>query len=223
MGDYRCPMQRCRYYRQLQYVPVLAVYWKKIHCQLYYCGLLIAFVIERVTETTNDEVNRIMGINFVGPLNLMRHVIPHFLAKPGTAQGEGFMTVLPDKGAIVNVCSIAAVRGAAAGALYTASKHALLGLSRNTAFMYAMDGVRTNVVMPGAVMTNIFANSGHTDASAPHIPIKDPIGAPIIELRQSILAFARPPTDVARAIVFLAGADAVNGAELTVDSGWNSS
>jgi NAD(P)-dependent dehydrogenase (short-subunit alcohol dehydrogenase family) len=45
------------------------------------------------------------------------------------------------KGVIVNVCSVASLRGAAAGVAYTASKHALLGASRSTAWMYANEGI----------------------------------------------------------------------------------
>lgn len=157
-----------------------------------------------------------MGINFYGPLHLMRHVLPHFLKKPGAAEGQGWQTVLPKKGAIVNVCSVAAIRGAAAGALYTASKHALLGLSRNTSWMYTKEGVRTNVVIPGGVMTNIMGNSGYDARGAD----SDPIGAPILQPAHATMMAVCKPEDVARAIVFLAGADAVNGAELTVDSGW---
>lgn len=147
----------------------------------------------------------------------MRHVLPVFLAKPGSVQGEGYMTVLPKKGTIVNVCSEAAIRGAAAGALYTASKHALLGLSRNTAWMYNKDGVRTNVVLPGGVATNIMGNSGVSD---PRTQL-DPIGAPLLQMPQAVMPAICQPGDIAKAIVFLAAADAVNGAELTVDHAWS--
>lgn len=154
-----------------------------------------------------------MGVNFFGPFYLMKAVIPHFLSKPGEATGQGHRTQLPKKGAIVNVCSVAAVRGAAAGAPYTASKHALLGLSRNTAWMYHRDGVRTNVVIPGGIATNIMGNSGIGQAF-------DPIGAPILQNPQSVMPAVTMPQDTAKAILFLAGADSVNGAELSVDQGW---
>lgn len=156
-----------------------------------------------------------MGINFNGPANLMRHVIPHFLAKPGRVEGEGHTTVLPKKGAIVNVCSEAAIRGSSAGAMYTASKHALLGLSRNTAWMYAKEGIRTNVVFPGGVATNIMANSGIDPRTQ-----LDMVGFSTLQQAQALMPAVTMPDDIARAIVFLAGADAVNGAELAVDHGW---
>lgn len=153
-----------------------------------------------------------MGINFLGPLYLMRHVIPHFLAKPGKVEGEGYATVLPYKGSIVNVGSVASFKGAAAGALYTASKHALLGLSRNTSWMYNKDGVRTNIVIPGGVMTNIMANSG--------FPGVDPAAYAILGPAQAVMPALCTPDDIARGIFFLAGANAVNGAELVIDQAW---
>ena len=67
-------------------------------------ALLIANItIERLTECTNDELNKIMGVNFFGPFYLMKAVIPHFLSKPGEVTGEGHLTQLPKKGSIVNV------------------------------------------------------------------------------------------------------------------------
>lgn len=171
---------------------------------------------ERLTDTTNDALNTIMGVNFFGPFYLMKAVIPHFLAKPGEVQGEGYMTQLPKKGAIVNVCSVAAVRGAAAGAAYTSSKHALLGLSRNTAWMYHRDGVRCNVVVPGGILTNIMGNSGG-GARGEHL---DPVGRAILQGPQSVIPAVTMPADTANAIVFLAGADSVNGAEVSIDHGW---
>lgn len=77
----------------------------------------------RVGETTNEGFTNIMGIEFNGPFYMVRAVIPHFLAKPESADL---------KGSIFNVCSVAAVRGGCNGASYTSAKHALLGLSRNT-------------------------------------------------------------------------------------------
>ncbi|MFZ4843662.1 SDR family NAD(P)-dependent oxidoreductase [Mycetocola saprophilus] len=57
-------------------------------------------------------------------------------------------------GTIVNVVSEAALRGATSGAAYTASKHAVVGLTKNTAVLYAKDGIRVTAVAPGAVATN---------------------------------------------------------------------
>ena len=130
--------------------------------------------------------------------------MPHFLSK----------TDVPVKGSIVNVCSMASLGGGAAGAAYTTSKHALLGLSRSTAFMYRKDGIRCNAVFPGGVATNMMQNIQVT---------MDSVGY------QSLAAFhacapgaPMDPRDIANAVLFLATAPSVNGAELAVDQGWSS-
>src|SRR3712207_7406471 len=58
-------------------------------------------------------------------------------------------------GSLINIVSTAGLHGGAAGAAYTASKHALVGLTRNTAWMYAKRGIRCNAICPGATITNI--------------------------------------------------------------------
>jgi len=58
-------------------------------------------------------------------------------------------------GVIVNNASVGGLFGGRAGAAYTASKHAVIGLARNTGFMYANKGIRCNALAPGAVVTNI--------------------------------------------------------------------
>lgn len=58
-------------------------------------------------------------------------------------------------GVIINICSLAAERGDYAGAAYTASKHGLLGLTRNTAASYADRGIYTVALVLGGMPTNI--------------------------------------------------------------------
>jgi len=55
----------------------------------------------------------------------------------------------------VNIASEAALRGNASGVAYTASKHAVVGLTRSAAFMYGPKGIRVNAVAPGGVATGI--------------------------------------------------------------------
>src|SRR5690606_18847687 len=117
-------------------------------------------------------------------------------------------------GAIVNVASVAGVTGAAAGAVYTASKHALVGLSRNTAFTYAPFGIRCNALIVGGVETNIMASADPT------------------KFDQEALAqygkwhAANPrtlkPDEVANLSLFLVSDEAsgISGAEVAVDAGW---
>ena len=57
------------------------------------------------------------------------------------------------QGSIVNIASLSSFSGASAGAAYTASKHALLGLTRSMAWRYAKEGIRCNAVAPGPTAT----------------------------------------------------------------------
>lgn len=165
----------------------------------------------RVAECTDEELSTIMGVDFYGPFYMMRAVIPHFLAKPFEPPTQPLVPVT-HRGSIVNVCSVAAVRGGANGAPYTSAKHALLGLSKNTAVGYAKEGIRCNAILPGPVKTNIIA---HSQGETLH-----PDGGPAFQAAgKPLLGFAEP-IYIARAIVFLAGAESANGAELQIDDGY---
>jgi NAD(P)-dependent dehydrogenase (short-subunit alcohol dehydrogenase family) len=97
--------------------------------------------MQGVGELSDDIWRRVLSINLDGPMFASRKAIPHMIA-----QGSG---------SIINTASTAGISGAAAGAAYTASKHALVGLTRNTAWMYASKGIRCNAICPGGTATNI--------------------------------------------------------------------
>ncbi|RMZ80350.1 hypothetical protein DV738_g2871, partial [Chaetothyriales sp. CBS 135597] len=123
----------------------------------------------RAGDTTNAEWDKVLTINLNGPFYTTRAVVPYFTknerkADPGAPPaydtfGNPQPAPPPSKGVIVNICSVAARGGGAAGAAYTASKHGLLGLSRSISWTYRNEGIRANVVIPGGVATNIYANS----------------------------------------------------------------
>jgi len=93
-------------------------------------------------DTLKDEDwDRIMGINATAPTLLMREVVPIMRAYGG--------------GSIVNVTSTAAYNGGVAGVAYTASKHALLGATKQTAWRYRKDNIRVNAIAPGPTATGI--------------------------------------------------------------------
>ncbi|MBU1306146.1 MAG: SDR family oxidoreductase [Alphaproteobacteria bacterium] len=154
-----------------------------------------------VAEVDNATWRRCMSVNVDGPMYAMRRAVPLMLAQGG--------------GSIVNIASVAAIGGGAAGAAYTASKHALIGLTKSTAYQYGRDGLRCNALAVGGVSTNIMAS---VDASA---------------LDQAALARLGPyhasnpgmlePVDIAQAVLFLASDAAcyLNGAVLPVDKGWS--
>jgi NAD(P)-dependent dehydrogenase (short-subunit alcohol dehydrogenase family) len=83
-----------------------------------------------------------MGINVWGVLASMKHEIPAMLAAGG--------------GSIVNNASIAGILGFNAMSVYTASKHAVVGLTRTTALEMAQAGVRVNAVAPGPIDTEMY-------------------------------------------------------------------
>ena len=181
--------------------------------------------LEPVAEVSAATWNRVMAVNLTGPFNLLQACIPHMLnnnpVAPPTAPpsfsplGEQKPPKPPSKGAIINICSAASLHGAAAGAAYTASKHALLGLSRNTAWMYREQGIRVNAILPGGVLTNMSKNAGASISRTGYQTLMPFLGCQ----SQTILM----PGAIADAVLFLAGpaAESVNGAELAVDGGWN--
>jgi NAD(P)-dependent dehydrogenase (short-subunit alcohol dehydrogenase family) len=94
---------------------------------------------ESVAEVDDATWDRVFAVNVGSVMRLTRAAIPLLRAS--------------GRGAIVNVASEAALRGSAAGAAYTASKHAVAGLTKSTALTHAADGIRTNAVAPGATAT----------------------------------------------------------------------
>ncbi|MFE5023262.1 SDR family NAD(P)-dependent oxidoreductase [Streptomyces sp. NPDC056656] len=150
-----------------------------------------------VHEVDDTIWDRVMRINVEGPMRLMRAVVPGMLAAGG--------------GRIVNIVSEAALRGSAAGAAYTTSKHALVGLTKSSAYQYAGTGVQVNAVAPGAVATGI------------HVPAAAPYGSSrTAKMRVAIPGLA-VAEELAASITFLLSGDAVNinGAILPSDGGWS--
>ncbi|KRC61596.1 short-chain dehydrogenase [Agromyces sp. Root81] len=160
----------------------------------------IAGIMDDMTpigELTDAVWKRVFSVNVDGTMKLMRAVVPVMLAR-GT-------------GSIVNTASEAALRGSAAGVAYTASKHAVVGLTKSTAFMYGPSGLRVNAVAPGATITNIEA----TFAS--------PLGAQRVRQAMAILPDAAEAEALAASITFLLSDDGVNinGVVLASDGGWS--
>lgn len=148
-------------------------------------------------DVTDAEWDRVLRVNLTAPFLLTRAVLPHMLAA--------------GKGAIVNTASEAGLRGSAAGAAYTASKHGVVGLTKNLAVMYRKQGIRANAIAPGGTATGIAVAAdpaGHGPAA---------LGPHFVNLGR----LARPEEQAA-AILFLASdaASNINGVVLPVDDGW---
>ncbi|GAA2331360.1 SDR family NAD(P)-dependent oxidoreductase [Saccharopolyspora halophila] len=151
-----------------------------------------------VHEISDELWDRLFRINVDGTMRLTRAVVPAMLAA--------------GSGAIVNVASESALRGNAAGVAYTASKHAVVGITRNTAFMYGDKGIRVNAVAPGGVATGI---------QMPESTSEFGLG------RLGAFLSAIPPVSTAQmqaaTIAFLLSDDGVNinGVIAPTDGGWS--
>ncbi|KAF2639612.1 putative short chain dehydrogenase/oxidoreductase [Massarina eburnea CBS 473.64] len=162
-------------------------------------------------DTLKDsEWERLLTINLTVPVRLMTAVLERMKEAKS--------------GAIVNVCSKAGVSGAAAGIAYTASKHGLVGATKNVAWRFRQDNIRCNAVLPGGVNTNI--------ASSVNMECFDPVGFnsvfPNIQLHLGKSEDGQPVPiigvdDVAQGIAFLASDNAkmISGALLPIDSAWS--
>ena len=155
-----------------------------------------------VADVDNAMWERTLSINLRGNFYSMRRACRIFLEQEGG-------------GVIVNNGSIGGIRGGRAGAAYTAAKHGMVGLTRNTAYMYAKSGIRCNMIAPGSTATNISESFGDVDDLSDLI--KDRIFA-----GQVTNGRRGHPDEIARIALFLGSDDSsiVNGCVITGDSGW---
>lgn len=153
-----------------------------------------------VGEVTDEIWQKVLAVNLHGPMYTMRRAIPAMVAA--------------GSGSIINIASTAAISGGAAGAAYTVSKHGLLGLTKNTAWMYATRGVRCNAICPGGTATNI-------SETMPKDQL-DPTGAARAGAFAALIPLYLIPDDIANVALFLASDESlhVNGAVITADGGW---
>ena len=156
--------------------------------------------MEPLADVTNDNWNKLFAVNVNGPFFAMRSVIPLMLQ-----QGEGI---------IINNASLGGLYGGRAGASYTATKHALIGLTKSTAFMYAKSGIRCNAIAPGGVKTNI--SSSMTNINAFGMEKQKPGFA--------LMPRVGEPEEIATVALFLASSESafINGQVITADGGWSS-
>lgn len=149
-------------------------------------------------QQTEENYRRVFDINVLGLLFSMKHEIPVMLKNGG--------------GAIVNTSSVVGQIGLPGYGVYTASKHAVNGLTRSAALEYAQQGIRVNAVAYGAIDTAMVdrfvgeatTNNAQRDWLASHHPIGR-LGN-VAEAAQAAVALLENPF--------------VTGSILTVDGGW---
>jgi NAD(P)-dependent dehydrogenase (short-subunit alcohol dehydrogenase family) len=167
----------------------------KIDVLINNAGIMDDFLpVDKVDDETWEKV---MNVNLKGAFYLCRLVIPGFRDKKS--------------GTILNISSIGGINGSRAGLAYTASKHALMGLTKNIAFMYANEGIRCNAIAPGGVNTNIGLHMK-----------PDPFGYERCTSGSVNMPRMGNAIEIAKTALFLISEDSsfINGAVVTADGGW---
>jgi NAD(P)-dependent dehydrogenase (short-subunit alcohol dehydrogenase family) len=148
-------------------------------------------------ETSDNEFERVMNVNLRGVWNCMKGELCQMMA-----QGSG---------AIVNCSSIGGLKGSRGRSAYSASKHAVMGLTRSATLDYAARGVRINAVCPGMVNTPMaaFVTKNYDPEILRRMVSQEPIGR-----------FGEP-AEIAAAVVWLCSpaASFMVGHAMTVDGG----
>ena len=150
-----------------------------------------------VLETSVDAWQRVQDVNAKGVFLCCKHGIPHLLERGG--------------GSVINVASFVALVGAATSQIsYTASKGAVLAMSRELAVEFARRGVRVNALCPGSVETALFMRLLEESPDA-------------YERRRTHWPMGRLATsrEIVNAALFLASEESsyVNGATFLLDGG----
>lgn len=156
----------------------------------------IEYAIKPAADVTDEEWDRIMGIDLRGIFLCMKHEIPLMLKQGG--------------GAIVNNSSGAGIKGFKGGAAYVAAKHGVVGLTKAAALDYAALNVRINAVCPGIIDTPMMDRfSGGTAEGRRAVIAQEPVGR------------MGTPEEIGAAVVWLCSDAAafVVGHALVVDGG----
>jgi NAD(P)-dependent dehydrogenase (short-subunit alcohol dehydrogenase family) len=155
-------------------------------------------MMKSIPDTSEEDFDRIVAINLKGVFLGCKHAIPHLLENP-------------DGGVILNMSSNGGLIGRPGDPLYSATKHAVMGLTKSLALTYADRGIRVNALCPGAIDTPmIWGGLGPDGDREEHIRHV---------LANSPTPRMAAPEEVARAALFLASPDSsyVNGVGLAVD------
>ena len=151
-------------------------------------------------EMDDDIWDRLMKVNLnsvmYGTLKAVRYFLEH---RTG--------------GVILNTASLSGLCAGRGGCAYTASKFAVVGLTKNVAFMYGDAGIRCNAICPGNTQTNI------------GVGMRQPSKLGMTKATTGYAGATRSgtPEEIAAAALFLASSQAIfiNGETLTIDGGWS--
>jgi len=157
-----------------------------------------------ITEVSGEHFSSVFNTNVRGAMFGMKHAAPIMIT-----QGSG---------SIITVASTAGLRGGLSGHIYSASKAAVMHLSRNVAAEISSSGVRVNTISPGGIVTGAFAKAAGLDGAR---------ADRALGVISDLFATAQPiqragvTDDIANAAVFLASdaASFITGHDLVVDGG----
>ncbi|MBJ6117648.1 SDR family oxidoreductase [Pontibacter sp. BT310] len=154
-----------------------------------------------MTEYDINVFKKVIDINLMGVYYGMRYVIP-------VMQKQKY-------GRIVNVASVGGIRGVLNQIAYVASKHAVSGMTKNAALEYGKDGIITNAIAPGAILTPMVAEAFR------EVNPDDPKAAEADYAQRNPTRRLGLPEEVAKVVAFLLS-DAVsylNGQTIAIDGG----
>ncbi len=157
--------------------------------------------VKSIVDYPLDSFRRVLDVNVTGVFLGMKHVLPVMLKQ--------------NKGSIINTASIAGLFGSPHLAVYSASKHAVIGLTKSAARECTNTGVRVNCVCPGMIDSRMLSAifQGRFGGNAPPPPEKIVERVPARRLGQA--------SEIASIVAFLASDEAsyVSGSAYTADGG----
>ncbi len=158
------------------------------------------FVFGAIENVTQDDWQRVMGVNLFGAANTVKHALPHMKAAGG--------------GSIVNIASVSSLIAQPEFVPYSSSKGALLQLTRCLALDLAPHKIRVNCVCPGAIQTA--ASERHRNFFGFSTEEYDKLAADASYMKR-----VGQPHEIANAALFLASDEAsfITGTPLVVDGG----
>jgi len=154
-----------------------------------------------VGELEKSMWDKVIAVNLTAPMMTSKLAVQQFLKQE------------PAGGAILNVASIASVKGFPAGAAYVASKHGVIGLTKNTAVFYAKQNIRCTAILPGPMQTNV------ADAYAGGLNKE---GFAMMEKTAAFKPAVCELSKVAASVLYLCSeaGSVANGACVPIDNGW---
>jgi NAD(P)-dependent dehydrogenase (short-subunit alcohol dehydrogenase family) len=154
-----------------------------------------------LTEYDIEVFKKVVDINLMGVYYGMRYVIPVMQKNGG--------------GRIVNVASVGGIRGVVNQTAYVATKHAVSGMTKNAAIEYGKDGIFTNAIAPGAILTPMVAEAFK------QVNPSDPKAAETEYAQRNPTRRLGQPEEVGKLVAFLLSDDCayVNGQTIAIDGG----